>query len=144
MLSALPCARVALPHARTRPVRHGLRRRPFQDSRVPQSDVPVQPVERVRLDVTADNQIGLGAGTPGPTGGGFDCSGLHIHAFRTAGITLPRISQPMDGSGNRADRADVQPGGSLEKFSAATAAIACREPANWIAIQPRVKELNLP
>ncbi|MGW8982085.1 NlpC/P60 family protein [Streptomyces parvus] len=67
----------------------------------------------------------------GLTGGGFDCSGLLIHAFhKAAGITLPRISQPMDGSGNRTDRADVQPGGSLEKSSAATAAIACREPAN--------------
>ncbi|MFJ8848403.1 NlpC/P60 family protein [Streptomyces cyaneofuscatus] len=61
-------------------------------------------------------QLGLpyvwgGGNTAGPTGGGFDCSGLLVHAFyKGAGITLPRTSQAMRGTGTRVDRAEAQPG----------------------------------
>ncbi|MFC9033678.1 C40 family peptidase [Streptomyces arboris] len=76
------------------------------------------PASGVAGDVinVARAQLGLpyvwgGGDISGPTGGGFDCSGLLVHAFhKAAGITLPRTSQTMRGSGTRINRADVQPG----------------------------------
>ena len=34
-----------------------------------------------------------GGDANGPTGGGFDCSGLTLYAFKKVGITLPRVAQ---------------------------------------------------
>ncbi|MFD5342215.1 NlpC/P60 family protein [Streptomyces anulatus] len=76
------------------------------------------PARGVAGDVinVARAQLGLpyvwgGGNISGPTGGGFDCSGLLVHAFhKAAGITLPRTSQTMRSSGTRINRADVQPG----------------------------------
>lgn len=47
----------------------------------------------------------------GPTGGGFDCSGLMRYAFhKGAGITLPRTSQEMRSAGQHIDKTGIQPG----------------------------------
>jgi len=34
-----------------------------------------------------------GGQASGPTGGGFDCSGLTLFAFAKVGVTLPRVAQ---------------------------------------------------
>ncbi|MER6075474.1 bifunctional lytic transglycosylase/C40 family peptidase [Streptomyces sp. NPDC001817] len=47
----------------------------------------------------------------GPTGGGFDCSGLMVYAFyQGAHITLPRTSQAMRTIGTSVPRDQMQPG----------------------------------
>ncbi|MFD7747806.1 NlpC/P60 family protein [Streptomyces sp. NPDC059698] len=89
------------------------------DQTGPVAGVPVgAPAGGLAGDViaVARKQIGLpyvwgGGNTAGPTGGGFDCSGLLVYAFhKAAGITLPRTSQTMRGSGNPVDRTAAQPG----------------------------------
>ncbi|MCX4673667.1 bifunctional lytic transglycosylase/C40 family peptidase [Streptomyces sp. NBC_01381] len=52
-----------------------------------------------------------GGSTSGPTGGGFDCSGLMMYAFyKGAHITLPRTSQAMRSIGEGVSRSDMKPG----------------------------------
>jgi len=51
-----------------------------------------------RVVDAAKTQRGLpyiwgGGGTNGPTGGGFDCSGLTQYAFAKVGVALPRVAQ---------------------------------------------------
>ncbi len=51
-----------------------------------------------RVVDAAKTQRGLpyiwgGGGTNGPTGGGFDCSGLTQYAFAKVGVSLPRVAQ---------------------------------------------------
>ncbi|WP_051472030.1 C40 family peptidase [Patulibacter minatonensis] len=63
-------------------------------------------------------------GTPYASGGndasGFDCSGLTVFAFKTAGITLPRTSFEQYKEGTAVQKADIQPG-DLVFFSTAGA-----------------------
>ncbi len=53
-------------------------------------------------------------GTPyaygGTTRAGFDCSGLVVHAFKQAGVALPRTSFAQFGAGAAVSRANVQAG----------------------------------
>ncbi len=49
-----------------------------------------------------------GWGATGPNS--FDCSGLTGAAWRTAGVSLPRVSQDQWNAGRRVARADLQPG----------------------------------
>lgn len=52
-----------------------------------------------------------GGNIHGPTGGGYDCSGLLVYAFyQGARITLPRTSQTMRGVGTGVSRSEMQPG----------------------------------
>ncbi|MFI6031358.1 C40 family peptidase [Amycolatopsis magusensis] len=45
-----------------------------------------------------------GGNANGPTGGGFDCSGLTVYAYARAGITLPRTSRTQFVVGTRIPR----------------------------------------
>ncbi|MEU7222339.1 bifunctional lytic transglycosylase/C40 family peptidase [Streptomyces chrestomyceticus] len=52
-----------------------------------------------------------GGGAGGPTGGGFDCSGLTQYAIHAAtGKTIPRTSQSQRGAGTSVPRNAMQPG----------------------------------
>jgi peptidoglycan DL-endopeptidase CwlO len=59
-----------------------------------------------------------GGGIDGPTAGeggavGFDCSGLMLHAYHQAGITLPRVSWQQYTAGQHVPLAAAQPGDLL-------------------------------
>ncbi|HYF26441.1 MAG TPA: NlpC/P60 family protein [Baekduia sp.] len=53
-------------------------------------------------------------GTPYGSGGNgpdaYDCSGLTVHAFKAAGISLPRTSFAQYGQGTRVDRSQIRAG----------------------------------
>ena len=49
-----------------------------------------------------------GSGGNGPSS--FDCSGLTVHAFKQAGVSLPRTSFAQYGQGSRIDRSQIQAG----------------------------------
>lgn len=53
-------------------------------------------------------------GTPYGSGGNgpasFDCSGLTVHAFEQAGVSLPRTSFDQYAQGTRVERSAIQPG----------------------------------
>lgn len=55
-----------------------------------------------------------GGNTDGPSGGGFDCSGLTSYAIHAAtGVTLPRTSEMQWNVGQEIPLADVRPGDLL-------------------------------
>jgi cell wall-associated NlpC family hydrolase len=62
--------------------------------------------------------IGASYAMGGTGPGAFDCSGLTTHAFRRAGIALPRTSQAQFGVGKAVDRDDIR-AGDLVFFSTA-------------------------
>jgi cell wall-associated NlpC family hydrolase len=52
-----------------------------------------------------------GGNAHGPTGGGFDCSGLTLYAYAGAGINLPHnANAQMMGYGTIVPRSEIQPG----------------------------------
>jgi cell wall-associated NlpC family hydrolase len=69
-----------------------------------------------RIVSIARQQIGLpyiwgGGNTTGPTGGGFDCSGLTQYAvYQATGQTIPRTSQTQREAGQSVAVSDMRPG----------------------------------
>jgi cell wall-associated NlpC family hydrolase len=55
-------------------------------------------------------QIGKPYGSGGNGPDSFDCSGLTVHAFKAAGIKLPRTSFDQYGEGTEVPREQIQPG----------------------------------
>jgi peptidoglycan DL-endopeptidase CwlO len=55
-------------------------------------------------------QIGAPYAYGGSAPGGFDCSGLVVHAFEQAGVSLPRTSFAQYGAGSAVDRTSIQAG----------------------------------
>jgi cell wall-associated NlpC family hydrolase len=52
-----------------------------------------------------------GGNSSGPTGGGFDCSGLTQYAYaKGAGITIPRVAAAQQAAASRISAADALPG----------------------------------
>lgn len=63
----------------------------------------------------AESQLGLpyvwgGGDAAGPTGGGFDCSGLMLYAWAQAGVPLPHSSAADYNHGVRVPVSDAEPG----------------------------------
>ena len=58
----------------------------------------------------AKASIGASYAMGGNGPGAFDCSGLTVHAFRRAGIALPRMSQAQFGVGTAVDRDEIRAG----------------------------------
>ncbi|WP_308298699.1 C40 family peptidase [Streptomyces sp. GESEQ-35] len=55
-------------------------------------------------------------GGDGPAEGGFDCSGLTQAAYRTAGITIPRVAQAQYDAGLRLPQGEQLSPGDLLFF----------------------------
>ena len=66
----------------------------------------------------AKASIGASYAMGGNGPGAFDCSGLTVHAFRRAGVALPRTSQAQFGVGKAVDRDEIR-AGDLVFFSTA-------------------------
>ena len=111
------------------PRKHRRRRRRRRPRMVSAQQVTHQPVRRrirKNFDKTlggraaraADGTLGLpyiwgGGGAGGPTGGGFDCSGLTQYAIAQATdgqVVLPRTTYDQIYAGERVHPADVRPG----------------------------------
>lgn len=58
----------------------------------------------------AKASIGASYAMGGNGPGAFDCSGLTVHAFRRAGVALPRTSQAQFGVGKAVDRDEIRAG----------------------------------
>jgi cell wall-associated NlpC family hydrolase len=74
------------------------------------------PLAQAAID-RAVSQVGVpyvwgGGDADGPTGGGFDCSGLMVHAFAAVGVTVPHQTQAIWATFQPAitDPAQVRPG----------------------------------
>lgn len=69
-----------------------------------------QPAPLAAAVKAAKASIGASYAMGGNGPGAFDCSGLTVHAFRRAGIALPRMSQAQFGVGKAVARDEIRAG----------------------------------
>lgn len=72
-------------------------------------DVSVDKKRQAVIDF-AKSKLGIWYKWGGTTDAGYDCSGLVMAAFKSAGITMPRISYAQAARGQRTKIGDLQPG----------------------------------
>jgi hypothetical protein len=85
--------------------------RPLLVAQAPAHPIPGAPAGLgPRAVALAQGQLGTPYRWGGSAPGGFDCSGLVYWAFRTLGITLPRVAEDQAGVGYPVAAPDLQPG----------------------------------
>ncbi len=116
----------ACPAAVTTPPRHSRTSRKFLPTKrnlrhlevaeswsSPLALLPVRRSSRLHANTSVPRTSGGGGGTGGPTGGGFDCSGLTSYAIYTGSgntVTLPRTSEQQWSVGVEIPISQAQPG----------------------------------
>ncbi|WP_433253031.1 C40 family peptidase [Streptosporangium sp. CA-135522] len=85
-------------------------RRPSAPSRRQLRPSPGQTAVAVALGQVGRPYVWGGGSSAGPTGGGFDCSGLALHAWSRAGATLTHYTGSQFRQGRRVSFSQLRPG----------------------------------